>query len=107
MDKVNELIAKHEKDVFFFGKDGCKYCDMLEADMKSMDIPFTKLKLGEAFDQDVSTALKERLQYTTFPMLFFGPKFVGGYSAFQQLCYTGKLQTRLADELGIQVEYDF
>lgn len=106
-NSLAQFIDNHSKQVFFVGKDGCKYCDMLEADLKSMDIPFSKFKVGESVSQSIVDAIKTEYSHNTFPMLFFGESFVGGYSAFQQLCYTGQLQPRLEHELKITVNYDF
>ena len=107
---LDEIVSQYEKQVFFFGKEGCKYCAMLEEDMNTLSIPFSVLKLGDTIngvDQSVIEEVKEKYNYKTFPMLFFGKEFMGGYSSFQQLCYTGEIQNRLKSELDIEITYSF
>jgi glutaredoxin len=104
---LDDIISQNDNHVFFFGKEGCKYCNMLKEDMKNMGIPFTLFELGENVDQSVIDEVKERFNYKTFPMLFFGREFMGGYSSFQQLCYTGEIQERLKSQLAIDIKYDF
>lgn len=107
MERVQAIIDDHKGGVFFFSKDGCKHCDMLEKDLEDIGVPFTKLKLGVDFEQDIVDHLKEHVQHKTYPMLFFGSQFIGGYAQFQKLCYTAQLQARLKEELNIAVDYEF
>ena len=92
---MDALLVSNKKNVFFLSKDGCKYCAMLEKDLSDMEIPFEKYVLGSNLTQTIVNEVKQKYAHNTYPMLFFGDEFIGGYSDFQQLCYTGQLETYL------------
>ena len=101
---MDTLTTQYKDRVFFVSKEGCKYCALLEKDLEELGLDPKKLLLGKDVSQNVVDDIKSKTTQKTFPMLFFGTEFIGGYDSFQQLCYVGELQSKLKDTLGIQVE---
>ena len=94
MDSLKKNFNKFKKSdaVFFYSKPGCPYCDKLKVELESYAIPFTEIKIES---KDISSMLKEVTGLNTFPMLFFGPNKIGGYSDFISLCMTNQLNEKL------------
>jgi len=88
--------------VVFFSKHECPYCDMLEADLEAMHVPFKKVIL----DNNIRDALLDLTKCKTVPQLFIGGVFKGGYKEFTALCGTGKLES-LLEPFGIKIDLDF
>ena len=101
---IEGIINENEKNVFFFSKSGCTYCDALENALITLNIPYTKIPM--IFPEEIAE-LKRTTKYGTFPQLFFGKDdFVVGFAEFNILSFTTKLQERL-NKLGISIIYDF
>lgn len=108
MSYIEDIIIYNQSNVFFFSKDGCHYCLLLEKDLNTLNIPYTKCQLDSSdpdYEAHVSY-LKQQTGMKTFPMLYFGSKLIGGYTDFQKLGMTGRLAEELAP-LGIKFEEDF
>lgn len=109
MDTVNttpvlpslEDIIK-SSPVLFFSNANCSYCDLLEEDMVSMNIPYKKVMLETYIRNDLVSLTKCK----TVPQLFIGGKFIGGYKEFSTLCGTGKIISIL-EQYGITPFLDF
>lgn len=91
--------------VVFFSKQECPYCDMLEADLEAMHIPFKKVNL-DSNNINIRDALLDITKCKTVPQLFIGGIFKGGYKEFTALCGTGKLES-LLEPFGIKIDLDF
>ena len=92
MKKTIETIANSDL-VVFFSKTDCKYCDMLERDLRAMDVPYKKVMLNET---DLRDDLIESTGVKTVPQLFIAGKFIGGYSEFTKLCTTSPVFSNFA-----------
>lgn len=107
-DFISQILEDNKNNVFFFSKDGCRYCHMLEKELGVLGITFTKYeleKMDEAYEAKTHF-LKELTGMNTFPMLFFGDKLIGGYQDFQRLGATNQLAGEMA-KLGVQFDEDF
>lgn len=100
LDEV--LVSVHSQPVVFFSKENCVYCDMLETDLISMEIPYKKVMLTN----NIRSALVEYTKCLTVPQLFIGGVFHGGYKEFSTLSGTGRLESLLS-KFGIIVSLDF
>lgn len=70
---------KAQGGIFFYSKDGCPWCQLLETELKQSGFTcYRVIKL----DSKYHAKLKELTGMTTFPMLFFGEQCIGGYSEF-------------------------
>lgn len=97
---IQDLI--NQQPVVFFSKTDCPYCDMLEDDLTSMQIPYEKIMLTP----EIREPLIELTKCKTVPQLFIGGVFMGGYKEFSALCGTGKITSQLS-KFGINPFFDF
>lgn len=96
MDVAAIIAENQEKQrVFFFSRDTCPYCDKLAHELTQMHVPFHKITIPIE-DAQAKTNLVSFTNCTTFPQLFVGSTFVGGYSAFIGLVMTNQLQELFA-----------
>lgn len=77
--------------ITFYAKTGCIYCSSMEADLRSLGVPFAKIYPK---DQEIK-GLKEKFKMNTFPMMFIGNELIGGYSEFSNLLSTNTFQEKL------------
>ena len=101
---ISKIIEEHKKAVVFFSRRSCVYCEHLVNDLKSYKIPFTKIII-EKEDVDSTYALVAKTEHKTFPQIFIGGEFIGGYDAFVKHVCTRKLIT-LLENVGIVVDLD-
>ena len=103
LGNIQSIISNNTNKVFFFSKPNCIYCDKLQQQLEYLSIPYEKVLLED------STLIQDLVIITghrTFPQLFFGTEFIGGFSEFEKLCYTNKIEEKLMP-LGIKPELDF
>ena len=79
MDLISQ--AQQGGGIYFFSKDGCRYCSALSALLIELGLPYRAIKVSDKEKATVAnhTGMK------TFPMLFFGNELIGGYDNFCQL----------------------
>ncbi len=77
--------------IFFYSKPGCMYCGKLEAELKMMQVEFCVVDIDKADYEELFKLTHIR----TFPQLFIGTSFVGGYNEFCKLQMTGVLDEML------------
>lgn len=82
------------EDVRVYSKVGCKYCDMAKCLLTQIQVPFSETRLDPsdlAKYQSETRALVSRTGHRTFPQIFSGETFVGGYDDLERLvqksCY--------------------
>lgn len=90
--------------VVLFSKEGCKYCAMLVIDLKEMGIPYIEIKTDN--NMDLGAALKSHTCHPTYPQLFIGGQFIGGYDQFQRICATNAVHD-LLEKQGVHIDYTF
>jgi glutaredoxin len=86
--------------VLIYSKPGCSFCEKAKDFLESHDIPFDELELN----QDVSlskydmyvTHLKSTTGHKTFPFIFVGDKFIGGYDDMIESYNMGQLSEILS-----------
>lgn len=87
---IASILKQHENTVFFFSRDECKYCEKLARELQMLKIPFTTIKV-EKSDTDTSKALVDLTGHKSYPMLYIGKTFIGGYTEFVKLVVSQKL----------------
>lgn len=107
MDAASEA-SKHP--VMFFSRDGCHYCEKLARELGAQHIPFTVFKVTRDEQGDeLKRQLVELTNVKTFPQLFIGGRFIGGYTDFIRLSLNGEIKEAL-NTIGIDYDqhaYDF
>jgi glutaredoxin len=84
------------------------YCDKAKDFMKDFSIPYSEVKM----DPDSDTYASERddlvakTKQNTFPFIFVGDAFVGGYTELVRSFETLKFH-QLCKNIGIELEMDF
>ena len=96
-----ENILKHP--VCFFSKDDCRYCELLENDLKALHIPYEKVKVTTKFRDNLVNHTKCK----TVPQLFINGSFIGGYTEFSKLAAVQEHLEKVLKPVGITPIYDF
>jgi glutaredoxin len=73
-----------------FTRPGCILCAQVRAQLKVAKLPFQEVEVIEPNDQ---TQLLRRAGAVSFPALFLGDRYVGGFSHVVYLLMQGRLQS--------------
>lgn len=98
--------------VLVYSKPMCPYCVKAKEFLKAKQIPFQEELYDPLEDDDYEAkrdALIARTSHKTFPQIFAGNVFIGGYTEMVMSYATKKLHNICESELGIhlQEEDDF
>lgn len=103
---IDAICIENANKVFFFSVPNCTYCDVLKEELEALEVPFVKVIIDKD-DVSAKTALVEKTKQRTFPQLFFGSRFIGGFDQFRRLLMTNQVSDALAP-LGLKCkENDF
>lgn len=94
--------------VIIYSKPACKFCTLSKEFFKNHKIPYEEVFLdpkSEGYHDQVEELLSKTSQ-TTFPFIFVGSHFVGGYSDMVAAFDTLRLHEMLK-EIGINLDVDF
>jgi glutaredoxin 3 len=89
-------------------KSGCPYCDKAKVFFAEYSIPYEEV-FYDPTSEDYEVLKNELIDKTchrTFPQIFIGDKFLGGYTELLNAHSTLKLHDMLK-EIGIELDYDF
>ena len=97
--------------VMVHSKPGCPYCVRAKELLDGSGIPYEEV----LYDPDAPDYADRRDRligatgHRTFPQIFVGERFIGGYTELEHLYSTQHLHDLCAKELGITIErtYDF
>ena len=95
--------------IIIHSKTNCPFCVKAKDFLKEKNIPFEEIIYDPTDVSDYETRkniLIEKTNFKTFPQIFVGPAFVGGFSDLQDSYSTLKFH-KLCEQIGINVEYDF
>lgn len=101
---IDSIVQQNNDKVYFFSRPGCIYCDKLSNELQICNIPYEIITI-EKENTESTTQLVERTSHKTFPQLFIGQEFIGGYDAFIKLIISRKLVDKL-EPLGIHIDLD-
>jgi glutaredoxin 3 len=92
-------------------KPGCPYCDRAKDFLKHKELAFVE-KMYDPHDsayEEQKTKLIQKTNWKTFPQIYIGNEFIGGYNDLVHLYNTMKLHEICKKELDIQLatHYDF
>ena len=89
-------------------KSNCSYCVKAKEFLNNVHVPYTEVfydPLLESYEMK-KNELVQTTNHHTFPQIFVGSYFIGGYSELVNAYSTLKLH-ELCKEIGIDIEYDF
>jgi glutaredoxin 3 len=91
-----------------YSKTGCKYCVLAKEFLNEKNIPFEEVLFDpETSDyRDNVDVLIAKTGHRTFPQIFFGEEFIGGYSDMMTAFDTLRLHD-ICKELDIELDVDF
>lgn len=94
--------------VVVYSKPACKFCTLAKEFLKQNSIPYQEVFLDPKTEEyhDTVEELLEKTNHTTFPFIFVGKHFVGGYSDMIAAYDTLRLHEMLK-EVGVNLEVDF
>jgi glutaredoxin 3 len=103
-----DLIAQARQGagVYYFSRPACPYCNALSGLLTNLGIPYRVIEVQEK-DKKVVAA---HTGWKTFPMLYIGNEFIGGYDSLNQLATFQRdiLQQKLiANNINVQLEHSF
>lgn len=111
--EINNINYKMDKlptpssSVSVYSKEGCKYCVMAKRLLIDNGIPFTNIVMDcdtLNYEEDKRALLLKTNGHTTFPFIFIGDEFLGGFSDLNHSVSTN-LPKKLA-KIGITFEPD-
>jgi glutaredoxin 3 len=90
-------------------KSGCVYCDKAKDFFKDNNIPYEEVYYDANADtyEQMKNELVNKTHHRTFPQIFIGSKFIGGYSEMVNMYSTLEFHKICKEELDIDIEYDF
>ncbi len=81
------------KTVTVYSKNNCPYCVAAKNLLADKKIDFKEIILDTTSNETIE--LKNKTGQMTFPQIFIGDDFIGGYSELSALEDTDQLQTKL------------
>lgn len=82
-----------------YTKKGCIYCTKAMNLLETLNLPFQTMDITE--DVETKNKLLEQTSvynHRTFPFIFQGKKFIGGFTEFQNLVDTGLINNGNTDD---------
>lgn len=86
----------------------CVYCDKAKSFLEEKNIPYKEIKFDKSED-DYRTRVDVLISKTgqrTFPQIYFGEEFIGGYSDMMTAYDTLRLHD-ICKNMGIELEVEF
>jgi len=106
IDRRSGIKEKGRSMTTIYSKDGCKFCTLAKEFMKEQEIPFEETKLdpeSEGYAAERQRLIDAANGHKTFPWIFVGEEFIGGFSELQIAFNTQKLH-RLLAAVGVTIE---
>lgn len=90
--------------VVIYSKTVCKFCVMAKEFFQQHGVPYQEIVLDPSSDayEDQVSELLERTNHTSFPFIFVGAEFIGGYSDMMVAYNTLRLH-ELLSKIGITI----
>ncbi len=82
--KLDSVIK--EGKIIIFSLSYCPFCNKAKKDLISRNIPFQSFEFDKGeLDDNFKKELQTKTNHFTFPNIFFGLQFIGGYDSLSQL----------------------
>ena len=95
--------------VKIYSKDGCIYCVKAKDFFDDLGVKYTEIKLDpskkDEYKKERDRLIKET-NHKTFPWIFIGDTFIGGFTDLKHKHSTLKLEDDLR-KIGIEIDMDF
>lgn len=101
-------INPSKSAVIVFSKEQCKYCTLSKDLFKRYKIPYHEVKLDPSdsmYKEHRNKLIGMSKGHSTFPWIFTGEKFLGGFSELRHSVSTGSICRHL-EKIGIKCEID-
>jgi len=94
--------------IVVYSKPGCVYCDKVKLLLEEINAPHTVVMLNPESEDYASkcAALKSSTNQNTFPFVYVGDTFIGGYHELVR-SYTSCNLHELCSKIGITIQYEF
>lgn len=101
-------LGAYPNEVVIYGKPECPFCDKAKMFFEEMNIPFRYVGLdpSDTDYEDMKTVLKTSTKQNTFPFIFIGKEFLGGFTELIRAHRTLQLHS-MCEKIGIKIDYDF
>ena len=93
-----------------YSKDECIFCDRAKKLLKEIKLDYEEIKLNPKQYEEYAkerNRLIEQTNHTTFPWIFIGEKFIGGFTDLKHAHNTLKLNDYVKEYTNIELDIDF
>jgi glutaredoxin len=107
--RTYKKLKKQMGDIKIYTKSGCKYCDKAKILFDDNDLVYTTIHMDKYSEEDYNKKRHNLITTTgskTFPWIFVGDEYVGGFKELEYEMNTMKFHDRLKN-IGIDLEIDF
>lgn len=104
------LLKHSDNSIVVYSKPYCTYCVKAKSFLEENGIPYNEVVLD--VEQDDYMALRQELldmtggKHTTYPFIFVGTTFIGGYTDLVRHFETNSLH-EMCSKIGIELNYSF
>jgi glutaredoxin len=98
-----EHVLKSSKPIVFFSKENCVYCDLLQTDLESLEVPYEKVMLTDNIREEIINTTK----FKSVPQIFVDKQFIGGYREFSILAANEAKFNTILKAYNLEAKYDF
>lgn len=94
--------------VLVYSKDGCVFCDKAKSLLDGLNVPY-EVRLLQPTEEGYAEkrdALFDKYNHRSFPLIFVGDTFIGGFIDLQHSVATLQFHD-LASKIGIDVPMEF
>ena len=105
---IIHIISTMSTQVIIHSKTNCPYCVKAKDFFKEKSIPFEEIIYDPTLPdyEERKNELVEKTNFRTFPQIYIGPEFLGGFSDLTDAYSTLRLH-KLCENIGINIEVDF
>ena len=102
------IMETNPKEITVFSKPECPFCDKTKMFFDEHKIPYKVITLdpSQVSYETQKEWLKSSTGHNTFPFIFVGTTFLGGFMELLRAHRTNALHKMCAD-IGINMEYEF
>lgn len=94
--------------ILIYSKDSCKFCTKSKTLLSEKNIPYEEVKLNpdekSVYEKKRNQLIEMTNGHKTFPWVFVGDEFVGGFSELRHLFCTNVISRKLKN---IGIDYEF
>jgi glutaredoxin 3 len=102
------METKADKKIIIYSKPECPFCDKAKLFFEELSLPYEYIMLdpSSADYEARRDELKASTCHRSFPFVYIGDEFVGGFTELIQAHRTNRLH-ELCERIGLSLAYDF